>query len=69
MANKGRTPPNKGKPMSEEQKQKLSQIRKGKIWITDGVNNKSIKPEEYELYESLGFYKGRTITRQNDCIL
>ena len=29
-SNKGRTSPNKGKPMSEEQKKKLSEINKGK---------------------------------------
>lgn len=68
-AKKGKSPPNKGKPMSEEQKQKMSQTRKGMIWITDGINNKIIKPEEYIYYENLGFYKGRTITLQNDYTL
>lgn len=66
---KGKSPPNKGKPMSEEQKQKISQTKKGMLWITDGVNNKMIKSEEYMFYENLGFYKGRTITQQNDCVL
>ena len=60
-ARKGKAPPNKGVPMSEDQRQKLSQIKKGNIWITNGVKDKLIKPEEYEVYEGIGFYKGRSI--------
>jgi hypothetical protein len=37
IANKGKIPPNKGKPMSEEQKIKLSNSRKGIIPWNKGL--------------------------------
>ena len=33
----------------------------GRICVTDGVNNKMILPDDLELYESKGYYKGKTI--------
>lgn len=43
---------------SEEWKKELSQKRKSLICITDGKNQKFVKPEELEKYFSLGWYKG-----------
>lgn len=37
-----------------------SDSHKGKIWVTDGTNNKQINPDEYQEYEYFGFYWGRT---------
>jgi hypothetical protein len=65
VAKKGKSPPNKDKPMSEEQKKKLSQVSQGRLWITNGKIDKRIKSEEYLHYESMGFYRGRS--HSNKC--
>ena len=38
-------------------------IASGRIHITNGIINKMIKPEEYEYYVSMGFYRGRIINK------
>lgn len=40
-----------------QQGEKNSQF--GTCWITNGKENKKIKKEDFEKYQSLGFYKGR----------
>ena len=34
---------------------------KGRVCYTDGVNNKLLLPKDIELYESLGWHKGKTV--------
>tara|TARA_Y100001937_G_C7092334_1_gene318357 strand:- start:145 stop:759 length:615 start_codon:yes stop_codon:yes gene_type:complete len=57
---------------SEETKQKMSVSSKGKgkgssnsqygtCWVTNGTENKKIKKEELELWESKGYSKGRKL--------
>ena len=56
---------NKGKHLSEEAKQKHSKAmigkNKGKIWITNGFECKSIFANELDVYISLGYKRGRKI--------
>ena len=56
---------NKGKHLSEESKQNHSKAmigkNKGKIWITNGFECKSIFPNELDIYISLGYKRGRKI--------
>lgn len=57
----------RGVSLSEEHKQKIRAANKGraftkgKIWITDGINNKLINPEQFEEYINYGYKRGRTI--------
>lgn len=58
----GKNNPNYG-GLSEETKKKLSDAIKGRIWITNGVNNKQVYKEDFEnTYKSLGYYRGRTLS-------
>jgi len=61
-----------GKKHSEESKNKISSSMKGKgkgsnnsqfgtCWVTNGTENKKIKKEHIDLWESKGFRKGRII--------
>lgn len=56
----------KGKPKSAAQCAKLSRIKtgnqyaRGRIWITDGTNNKTIPPAEMPTFETLGWKRGIT---------
>lgn len=65
-AKKGKSPSNKGKPMSEEQKKIISQDKSGRLWITNGENDKMIKSEEYAYYESIGFSRGRSFANGHE---
>lgn len=60
----GQTPWNKGKKTSPEIRQKISLSHKGKgsghIWVTNGVCNKRILPEDIAEYESYGYVRGMT---------
>lgn len=61
----------KNKNHTDETKQKMSLVQSnidrtgnnnpqyGKIWITDGINNKMIKKEELDFWIEKGYYKGR----------
>ena len=62
---KGKPSWNKGLKVSEEQKQKLSEMPKGRIHITNGEINKMIYPDELSEWETKGFYRGRTIHKHN----
>ena len=46
-----------------EWKNNLSKANKGKKWVTDGLNDKQIKPEEINYYLSIGFRLGRSKAR------
>lgn len=39
---------------------------KGKMWITNGIDNKLINPQDLEHFELLGYKKGRKINRMNN---
>lgn len=55
----GKSPANKGVPCSEDVKRRLSESISGRKWVTDDVVQKQIKPEQLELYLSMGFHLGR----------
>ena len=69
---KGRKAHNKGIPCSEKQKQKISKTLKqkykdgykspsyGRIFITNGKENKQIYPDEFDNYLKQGYRKGLT---------
>lgn len=48
----------KGKPLSEETRRKLSETNKGRIWVTDGVRNYQVRPEELQVYLNSGCIQG-----------
>lgn len=48
------------RPRTDELKKKLSNAIKGRKFVTDGVVNKQVKPEEVEHYLSQGFKLGLT---------
>lgn len=55
-----------GQKQTEETKKLIGKNSKGRIWINNGVENKFVKPEELEYYNSIGFiYKGCLITGIN----
>ena len=51
------------KPKSSETRSKMSESRKGKIWITNGIEMKFIKEEELVNYP--GFVRGRVLKKEN----
>ena len=53
---------NKGRQMSEEQKRKLSNSIKGRIYINNGQTSKMINLNELDYYISLGYIKGKIKT-------
>lgn len=50
--------------LTEERKEKLRKHFSGRIWVTNGANDKQIKPEELELYKKDGYIKGRTLKKK-----
>lgn len=60
----GNTPGNKGKSPSEETKNKLKQAFIGRKWMTNGVIQKQVKPEEFKLYEQNGYTYGKLPSRK-----
>jgi len=54
----GENNPMYGKTHNEEVKQKLSNMRKGRVWITDDKNDRIVKREEIKNY--IGWKIGRT---------
>lgn len=54
--------------MTEEHRNKISNSNKGisrntgKIWITNGEHVTRISPEEYSLWESKGYTRGKKLT-------
>lgn len=51
---------------TEETKELIGKNSKGRVWVNNGVSNKFIRPEEIEIYKSLGFiYKGCLIKGKN----
>ena len=65
---KGKIAWNKGKSMSDEQKQKLSDACKNKIHITNGSLNKMIYIEELDYWKNNGWWRGRTIKKNKNYI-
>lgn len=56
-----------GKKQTEETKKAIGKNSKGRIWINNGVENKFVKPEELEYYNSIGFiYIGCLMAKKND---
>lgn len=55
---------NKGKPVSEAQKLKNSQNKKGTIHMTNGINDIMIKKEKELEYALLGYHRGRSKNRK-----
>lgn len=49
-----------GKIASDELRKKYSEQRKGKIYVTNGVKNRIINPDQLNEFVSLGYHKGRT---------
>lgn len=49
----------KGKHHSAEAKKKLSEHGRGRIWINNGLNEKSIAPEYETIYFQQGYTRGR----------
>ena len=60
----GKSPANKGVPCSEDVKRRLSESISGRKWVTNDVVQKQIKPEQLELYLSMGFHLGRLKKRE-----
>jgi len=56
----GENNPMFGKTHTDEIKMKLSKIRKGKVWITNGQEDKIIDKEEANKYLNVGWVRGRT---------
>ena len=52
---------NKGRKMSEEFKHNMSLSKKGRIWINNGIKTKQIRIDDFELYQNLGYTKGRIL--------
>ena len=46
-----------------EWKLNISKAIKGRKWVTNGVIDKQVKPEEIDFYLSKGFYLGRCKAR------
>lgn len=74
----GKTPHNKGVPCTESQKKTLSDYwikqyengyvppSKGRIFVTNGIENHQIKPEQLQEYLNNGYKKGITRRTKND---
>lgn len=56
---KGKVTWNKGKPASDEHKKNVSNSLIGDIYITDGVNNKRIKPHQFADYDRSIWRRGK----------
>ena len=50
--------------VSDATREKVSKNHKGRIRVTNGIDNKSIWPEQLDEYLSNGYYKGMTIKRK-----
>lgn len=55
-------------PISEATRQAYKQRKKSKpntgyVWVTNGVDSHTIRPEELDTYIAQGYYRGRTLTR------
>lgn len=61
---KGRPAWNKGIHPSESSRKKMSASHTGRVYINNGKDNKSIKPEELKGYLKKGWKRGRTPNRK-----
>ena len=50
----------KGRALSEETKQKISESKKGKIMITNGIEDLRIDPKDLESYLNCGYCRGKS---------
>ena len=48
-----------GRDFTEDHKEKLSKVKLGKIWVTNGECLKLINPEALDSFIALGYHKGR----------
>ena len=55
---------NKG-PISEEQRERIAKIAKGRIWVHNDSEQKMIYPEEFVTLEALGWTRGRLTFKRN----
>lgn len=55
----GISPPNKGVPLSEEQKHYLSEYFKGTKWMNNGSIQKQVQPNKFDEFLSNGFVFGQ----------
>lgn len=58
-----RTPWNKGRKLSEDERIKHGNISRGRLHITNGVENKMIYPKDLDYFLSSGWRRGRTINK------
>lgn len=61
---KGREAWNKGCKLTDKEKEKLGDLTRGKIHITNGTINKMIYPEKLPEWIDKGFHKGRTMNKR-----
>lgn len=54
----------KGKTYNNKMGSKVSKSKKGRIYITNGLNDKLIYPNQFEEYSNMGYVKGRTFSRK-----
>jgi hypothetical protein len=64
---KGREPPNKGKPMSDKQKMKVSENSKDRIWIYCPVTLDTKTIKNYETIPE-GYIRGRPKGKSKKCV-
>ena len=57
-------PPRNRVPQTEDSKRKISEAKKGKIFITNGVKNILISKEEFPDYQIKGWRKGKTLSEE-----
>lgn len=59
----GENNPMYGKKHSDETKQKISSSCSGKVYMTNGEKDIKVLPNEIELYNLLGYRRGRTFSK------
>lgn len=58
LAMKGKSRPKRGTP-SNETREKISKTLSGRVFINNGIEQKSVNKEEFIIYQSLGYTKGK----------
>lgn len=51
-------------PPSDETRKRLRKKHLGVVYVTNGISNKRVKPEELTLWEEQGYYRGFTSTQK-----
>lgn len=60
-SHKGKSPYNKGKHLSNEQREKLSKLYKNSRWMNNGTKSLLVKENDIEYYLNIGYAFGRMI--------